>query len=113
MASISIAGRRVGQEIPTGAGHLALFYTTDGGAELILSAYTDSTLLSGDLYIETYEGSAWVPRAFSTENTLRPDIFDTVLLDFGGRIQLTSSTCAGLADFLVHGTGVISAPCAE
>ena len=85
MASISIAGRRVGQEIPTGAGHLALFYTSDGGAEFILSAYTDSTLLSGDLYIETYEGSAWVPRAFSTENTLRPDIFDTVLLDFGGR----------------------------
>lgn len=85
MASISIAGRRVGQEIPTGAGHLALFYTDDAGAEFVLSAYTDNTLLSGDLFIETFEGSAWVPRVFSTESTLNPDIFATVPLAFGAQ----------------------------
>ncbi len=58
MASIEIAGRRVGQDVSTGAGHLALILTDDLGAEFILSAYTDNTLFSGELFIETYGQSA-------------------------------------------------------
>lgn len=85
MASIELAGRRVGQTISTGAGHLALFYTDDLGAEFVLSAYTDETLFSGDLYVETYAGSAWVPRQFSTENAIDAGLFDRVSLDLEGR----------------------------
>jgi hypothetical protein len=83
--SIELAGRRVGGDIGVGAGHLALFFTNAAGDEFILSAYTDNNLFSGDLNIETYEGSAWVPRQVSSENIYPPDLFDRVVLDFKHR----------------------------
>jgi uncharacterized protein DUF4214/hemolysin type calcium-binding protein len=85
MASIEIAGRRVGQDISTGAGHLALILTDDQGAEFILSAYTDNTLFSGELYVETHQQSAWVPRALSSESSIEAHRIDRVTLDLGGR----------------------------
>ncbi|NNE52879.1 MAG: DUF4214 domain-containing protein [Sulfitobacter sp.] len=85
MATIELAGRRVGGDIGIGAGHLALFYRDDAGQEFILSAYTDNNLFVGDLYIQTHEGSAWVPRDLSDESLYSPALFDRVLLDFGGR----------------------------
>jgi len=85
MASIEVAGRRVGQDISTGAGHLALILIDDFGAEFILSAYTDNTLFSGELYVETHGQSAWVPRAFSSENSIPEDRIDRVMLDLNGR----------------------------
>jgi Domain of unknown function (DUF4214)/RTX calcium-binding nonapeptide repeat (4 copies) len=85
MASIEIAGRRVGQDVSTGAGHLALILTDDLGAEFILSAYTDNTLFSGELFIETYGQSAWVPRGLSSENSIAEHRIDRVTLDLGAR----------------------------
>ena len=82
---IELAGRRVGGDVGIGAGHLALFFTDTAGDEFALSAYTDNNLISGNLYVETHEGSAWVPRHLSTEGRLPSDLFDRKPLDFGPR----------------------------
>lgn len=85
MGKIELAGRRIGGDIGIGAGHLLLILTDDLGAEFVLSAYTDNNLFSGNLYVETHEGSAWVPAALSTEASIDPDLFDRVEVDFAGR----------------------------
>lgn len=85
MERLEIVGRRVGQTIATGAGHLALYHTDDTGAVFVLSAYTTDTLLSGDLEVQTRGGSAWVPLALSREATIPSEHLDFVTLDPGAR----------------------------
>ena len=91
MGTLSVAGRPLEGEggfRSKVAGHLYLIYTDNGGSDFILSAYTSGNSgLTGKLYIETHNGSCWVPLEFSTEYDVDQTYADKVLINSSNDVE--------------------------